>query len=321
MVTRASSWETHPVGGWPVRVLSCRQNGHETTVRFVPSMGCNVIGFQVDGQEYLAACEPDGRILGTPVLYPTPNRVRNATFTFDDQVYRFEPNDGPHFIHGLVRHVAWELDAPQETTDGLAISANVRVAPGTDAWDVFPIRNTLSLRLEVTPGRLQMTFDINNDDPDQRLPFGLAIHPYFRILGERGDVTIHIPARRWMEAEALLPTGRLLPPSACSADPTEPITLENLDLDDVFWGMRASQPATVVYGALGTRITLEADDWFTHAVVYTPPDRPYLCVENQSCSTDAHNLAAKGFERAAHLTVLEPGASHQATVAMQVGNP
>ena len=123
-----------------------------------------------------------------------------------------------------------------------------------------------------------------------------------------------------MEAEALLPTGRLLPPSACSADPTEPITLENLDLDDVFWGMRASQPATVVYGALGTRITLEADDWFTHAVVYTPPDRPYFCVENQSCSTDAHNLAAKGFERAAHLTVLEPGASHQATVAMQVGN-
>ncbi len=320
MATCDSGWETHPIGRWRVRFLRCRQSEHETVVRFVPSMGCNVIGFEVDGREYLVACEPDGRILGTPILYPTPNRVRNATFTFDDRVFRFAPNDGQHFIHGLVRNVPWELDAPVATESGIAITAHISMAPGSDAWGVFPIRNTLSLRLDVTPGRLQMTFSISNDDAHRQLPFGLAIHPYFQILGERGDVTLHIPAQRWMEAEALLPTGRLLHPSACPAAPTQPITLDKLDLDDVFWGMRASQPATITYAAVGKRVTLEADDWFTHAVVYTPPDKPYFCVENQSCSTDAHNLAAKGFERAAHLTVLAPGQSHHARVALRVDN-
>ena len=129
---------------------------------------------------------------------------------------------------------------------------------------------------------------------------------------------MHVPAKRCMEADSLLPTGRLLPPGARSADPTKPVSLAGLDLDDVFWGMRAEQPATITYKALGKRITLQADDWFTHAVVYTPPQAPYLCVENQSCSTDAHNLYARGLTEAAHLTILDPGQTHRASIVFRL---
>lgn len=318
MVTCDSGWETHLVGGWQVRVLRCEQDGHETVVRFVPSMGCNIIGLEVDSHAYLVACEPDGHALGTPILYPTPNRVRNATFTFDGQAFRFPPNDGPHFIHGLVRETPWEVDEPVSTKEGIAVTARISMEPGKAAYEVFPIRNTLTLRISVSPGSLDMTFTIRNDDAEHRLPFGLAVHPYFPIHGKRSDVVLHVPAQRWMEAESLLPTGRLLPPSACSADPTQPIALDKLDLDDVFWGMRAAQPATIRYTAIGKRVTLEADDWFTHAVIYTPPEKPYFCVENQSCSTDAHNLHAKGHARAAHLTILDPGCSLDARIVLRV---
>ena len=318
MLRWESGWETHGVGGWQVRWLRVQDGERSTMVRFVPAMGCNVIGWEVDGVEYLVASEPDGRILGTPILYPMPNRVRDGVFSFDGREFRFAPNNGPNFIHGLVRDVLWELDEPQATQDGVSLTARVAIEPGTPLYEIFPIGNTLTLRLQVALGRLEMAFTVQNDDAVHRLPFGLAIHPYFAIHGRRSDVTLHVPARRCMEAESLLPTGRLLPASACSADPTQPVSLEGLDLDDVFWGMRSDHPATITYTSLSKRVTLAADDWFTHAVVYTPPEAPYFCVENQSCSTDAHNLHTRGLTEAAHLTILEPGQTHRASIVFRL---
>ena len=43
-------------------------------------------------------------------------------------------------------------------------------------------------------------------------------------------------------------------------------------------------------------------------MVFTPWDRPVFAVENQTSSTDAHNLWTKGFKRESNLLVLEPGA-------------
>ena len=67
-------------------------------------------------------------------------------------------------------------------------------------------------------------------------------------------------------------------------------------------------------------LTLEASELFTHSVVYTPAGQPFFCVENQSCSTDAHNLYARGLEKEAHLTVLPPGASLSAYIEMVVSD-
>ncbi len=46
--------------------------------------------------------------------------------------------------------------------------------------------------------------------------------------------------------------------------------------------------------------------------------RPFFCVENQSCSTDAHNLYAQGKQELAHLVILAPGQSLNAWVEFTV---
>ncbi|MHB1318245.1 MAG: aldose 1-epimerase, partial [Anaerolineae bacterium] len=74
------------------------------------------------------------------------------------------------------------------------------------------------------------------------------------------------------------------------------------------------------YAALDKKLTLFADDFFTHSVVFTPTERPFFCIENQSCSTDAHNLYAQGLQEAAHLTILEPGESLSASITFQVSD-
>jgi aldose 1-epimerase len=123
-----------------------------------------------------------------------------------------------------------------------------------------------------------------------------------------------------MEAIDLLPTGRLLDLEAGPADLRTPTSLQGLDLDDVFWGLEPDRPQVIYYDEIGKKITLRASEFFTHSVIYTPPEQPFFCIENQSCSTDAHNLYAQGKREAAQLTVLEPGESLSAWVEIEVSD-
>ena len=316
----------HPVTDWDTVTLHC-DGDTPTTATFSPQMGCNLLSFTVSGQEYLVDLDRAGaapRLLGTPVLYPMPNRVRDGVFTYAGRQFRFAPNNGPNFIHGLVREERWQLDSPVIGSDTLGeacvmATARIHMSPGSPLYDLFPIANTLQLTLVLKPAELSLRFGVRNDDAAESLPFGLAIHPYFAVIGGRDAVTLRVPATHRMEARDLLPTGRLLPLTG-PADLAQPAPLSALQLDDVFWGMRPERPAQIDYLAIGKRVTLEADALFTHAVVYTPAGQPFFCIENQSCSTDAHNLHARGLTEAAHLTVLPPGERLEAAIRFRVSD-
>lgn len=320
MTNPSYSYERHPDAGWRCVRLSCPgSNGRETAALFTPEVGSNLLSFRVDGHDYLQATEGSGaaaRILGTPILYPTPNRVRDAVFTFEGRTFRLVPNLGPNFIHGLVREIPWECGEPQAAGDSISVASSISFRPGTDHYNLFPIRNTLALSYTLSPSRVRLDFAVRNDDT-QLLPFGLAIHPYFSIIGPRGSVRLQIPAQKRMEAIELLPTGRLLDLGG-AFDLRRPTSLRELDLDDVYWGLQSPRPQVLYYDSLGTKVTLRASDLFSHSVVYTPQGKPYFCVENQSCSTDAHNLHARGLLREAHLTILDPGETASAWIELTV---
>jgi aldose 1-epimerase len=325
MIAFSYRFEKHPVTGWDVVTLACEGDdpAQNTEISFAPDRGSNLLRFVVGGQGYLygvAVSERGPRLLGTPILYPSPNRVRDAEFSFDGRTFRFPANDRTHFLHGLVRDQAWECDEPAVGDDRIAATTRIRFTPGSAIYELFPIRNTLELTYSVRPGIVRLDFRVCNEDASQRLPFGLAIHPYFHILGGREQVRVQVPAQAWMEAEALLPTGRLVPMDQGPADLRQPTPLSELDLDDVFWGLREATPQVIWYDALGKKVMLTAPDFFSHSVVYTPPAFPFFCVENQSCSTDAHNLYARGLTDEARLTILGPGESLETWVEIQVSD-
>jgi len=315
----------HPQTGWRVARMSCSGDDparEQTVAQFLPDLGSNLFSFQVDGVEYLSGLvESDGgpKLYGTPILYPTPNRVRDSQFTFGGRTFRFEPNDGTHFIHGLVRDLPWDCDQGVVTEEAVHVTTRIRFEPGTEIYCRFPIRNTLELTYILKPGVIRFDFSVRNDDQEQALPFGLAIHPYFCNLGSRRDIRLQVPAQKWMEAVDLLPTGRLIDLENGPADLRQPTSLENLDLDDVFWGLAHDRPQVIYYEGIGKKVTLTASDLFTHSVVYTE-EASHFCVENQSCSTDAHNLYARGLEKEAHLTILRPGESLMAWIEIAVSD-
>lgn len=321
----AFNYDEHPDTGWPIIRLSCKDSrvaAHQTIAQICPSQGCNLFDWVVDGIEYLSdfgSVKGSARqLLGTPILFPTPNRIRDAHFTFDGRTFAFPPNNGSNFIHGLVRDMTWTADEPVIEDESISLRTSVTIAPGEPAFDLYPIKTSLVLIYTLRPGHIRLDFTVMNEDERQRLPFGLAIHPYFRVIGPRDSVRIQVPARKWMEAVDLLPTGKLVDLTHAPADLRQPQPLSVLSLDDVYWGLDSSTPQAIYYDNIGTKLTLAASDLFTHSVVYTPAEQPYFCLENQSCSTDAHNLYAKGLEEAAHLMILEPGESHASWIEFHI---
>ncbi len=314
----------YPQTTWRAMRLSCAADASNRSVaQFIPEVGSNLVGLAVDGTEYLyplAQMQDKPFILGTPILYPTPNRVQNAQFSFAGRTFKFVANNGSNFLHGLVREALWVCDEPSLSTERVSVTTRIRFEPGQAIYEYFPIRNVLELTYTLTPGAIRLDFRVVNEDDRQLLPFGLAIHPYFQIIGPRESVRLQVPARKWMEAVDLLPTGRMVDLEHGPADLRQPTSLASLNLDDVFWGLEPTKPQVIYYDHIGKKVTLTASELFTHSVVYTPPARPFFCVENQSCSTDAHNLYARGLEQEAHLTILKPGETLSAWIEIAVSD-
>jgi aldose 1-epimerase len=316
------SWkeERDAATGWTVWRLDY-SDPHEArnsqSVRICPEVGANLFSYLLGGTELLhspaelKSLQRSGG--GTPVLYPTPNRIRNGRFTFEGREFAFS-DDGRTSLHGLVLRLPWHFekpvfDGPGPAADGVSLKLWVDFEPGVPHFDRFPIRHRLELTYRLRAQGLIAEFAVLNHDA-AKLPFGVALHPYFKVLGNREHTFLHVPAERKMEATPdLLPTGILLPLDGEPFDLRRPRPLSELFLDDVFWGMRPDRPAGYEVRDMGVRVTLPASADFTHMVVYTPAERPFFCLENQTCSTDAHNLYARGLPVESSLLIVEPGGS------------
>lgn len=301
--------------GWSVYSL---QQG-STEVELVPEAGCNVFSIQVDRVEYLRVPEQienlPGVGYGTPILYPTPNRVRNAVFRFQDQEFRFPPNNGDNFIHGLVHSVPWQVTDTGSSAERSWLQAETHF---TSDHATFPLPHRLRVTVVVMEGRVRWEYEVDNRAGSATVPFGFGLHPYFPYQGARAETYLHVPATHWMESEALVPTGRLIELEGTPYDLRTPTSLADRMLDDVFFGITPEHPARVEFRDVGRQIVFQASPEFTHMVVYTP-DRPFFCVENQTCSTDAHNLANAGKNDVAHLLTCPVGETRTGWVEYRFG--
>jgi aldose 1-epimerase len=303
--------ETDAATGWKILVLRFHDGkATDLEARIAPDAGANLFSLKVGGEELIP---PPDKLedlkqnrTGVPILFPTPNRVRDATFTFAGRKFQFEANNAKNFIHGLVRSRPWQSEAPVAGPRGASAKVWIDWDGEQPEFARFPIRHRLEVTFALERGRLRLAYAVQNQDR-VRLPFGFAVHPYFRIPGERKDVTIQVPATEHMEAVDKLPTGNLQPVAGTPFDLRKATSLEKLDLDDVYFGVTPAAPPSFEWRDRGVRVSLGGSREFTHVVVYTPPGKPFFCIENQTSSTDAHNLYEQGLKKQAHLQIVEPG--------------
>jgi aldose 1-epimerase len=295
-----------PSTGRPIVTLS----QGDTTVRILPAAGFNVYSLKFGVNEFLR--QPDtlrdlkGFMYGTPIMYPTPNRVRDSKLTFDGVEYQFEPNNGPNFLHGLVHSAPFKITHIKEDSESASVTAELVFQKGTPWFEKFPFEHKLIVQVTVRDTSVRWTYTVDNTQGAKPVPYGFGLHPWFLYHGDRADTTLSVPASGLMESKELLPTGNILSLDNSPSDARQPRSLQDFVVDDVYYGMRPETPAIINFKDAMFELGLYATQDFTHMVVYTPLE-PWFCVENQTCSTDAHNLYAQGKTQESNLLVVNPG--------------
>jgi aldose 1-epimerase len=265
-----------------------------------PDLGGSIAGLWHEAEPVLRSTEPatlaSAHASACYPLVPYSNRLGYRRFRWKGEDHTTEPNfeASPHSLHGVGWRRAWAVAAA--ATD--AATLRYRHEPDAD----WPFGFEAEQRFELTPQGLQARLGIRNLAPIEQ-PVGLGWHPY---LPKRARSRLHLEATgRWEADPTLLPVRRV----ACSGIDGD---VAPMDWDTGFDGWRGA--ARIRDELFALRLTSSLD----RLVVFTPPLKPYFCIEPVSHVTNAIHMA----EPLQHgLRVLAPGQVFDAWMRLEVARP
>ncbi|MBR1709619.1 MAG: aldose 1-epimerase [Clostridia bacterium] len=293
------------------------KNEHQE-IRILPEAGFNVWYWHYEGQEILMK-PVDITVIGTkygiPILFPTPNRMRNGEYLWKGKTYQMTKRGARVNIHGLVKDEPFTVTR-LEGGETAVCEAKISIAKGDDLYEGYPFPCTLSVTYELSDAGLHMDMRVVNEGTEE-MPFGFAVHPYFSKRGDATQVFMNAPVKRAYVADAgLLPSGEIRELEEEKRADRGWHSIDSLYLDTVFRGMTEDLESEVRWKDLS--VYVGASDCYRNIVIYTPHDRPGFCIEPQTCSTDAINLYAKGYLDESGLLILQPGAEFRSWVNYRV---
>lgn len=307
-------------------VLYGQEDGNRyTELHIYPGMGFKTGGFLWRGRWYTPA-EPawSGFLqglpsFGAPILFPTPNRVRDNCFTFRGTRYPMIKNGAPHAQHGVVYDSQWEWGEPRTEEDFTEMRGRLEILPGTENWEAFPFPCRLEVAYRLHRDGFRFRYEVTNLGT-RSMPYGVGQHTGF--VAEHGEpVCLRFPAKaRYETTPDLLPTGRLIPDWEPDTDgPEGSVAVNTLKHDTPF--LMEREEICLLYPRRNCRLRIRTSPDFTVAVLYTPstlghvPQAPedLFFVEPQTCCTDAINLHESGMEHTG-LRILRPGQSESGCI-------
>lgn len=321
---RFSGTITKEDGGYPVILLSYKPADQKTkplSVRIAPTLGSNMFAMRY-GDDDIIYHEPillkRMGFTGDFVLFPTPNRVAGFSYTWKGRVVPMKKRGHVVEIHGLVFDEPWTHVAPQVKTNCVSVRTSLAVTKHSDMYGAFPFPCTLTLEYILYSNKVTVAYTVKNNGSSP-MPFGFGLHPYFSRLCNDDKTLIKVPAASWMDApkSTLLPTGKLIPVKGKPYDLRKPVALRALNLDHVYTDRMGDGIAEVIYTTLGYKVQLIPSKDFTHYVVYTG-HAGAVCIENQTCSTDAINLWNRGYKKESHLLTVSPGRTKKGAVTYAI---
>lgn len=311
--------------GWNiVRLNAVNQSDpkQNISIQVTPEGGGNMFSFSAGGTDLIKGPDELVNLMkpkrGNPILFPTPNRVRDGRFEFMGETFTMQVpgEDRPRALHGLTWDAPWNFSEPVVLDDGVVFKTWYVLDEDNPRFQAFPFRTTLRVDYTVTAGCVRIAYEVENNGI-KPLGFGFAFHPFWTVIGDKASNKIQVALPYHMEAIEKFPTGKLEPVEGTKWSLNDPVPVSELDLDDVYFGATPESNVRVIYESIGLELRQKATADFTHIVVYTP-DADFFCIENQTCSTNAHNMHAQGYERESHLQIVQPGGTTGGNVEYSV---
>ena len=303
--------------GHGYEIVTMAGAGHE--VRILPVNGFNLYYWTYEGKEIFM--EPaDITIFGTkygnPILFPTPNRVKNATYTWQGKSHVMKKRGENVLIHGFVKDEPFTVTEIYADETCARCSAKIEIRKEGSIFEGWPWDCALYVTYSLDAAGVHMDVKaVNEDETD--MPFGFAVHPYFSKRGDANQCFIKVPVRRYYEAdEACIPSGKLLEAKDGFVIWDDFHSVESLYLDTVFRGLTGDMESLIRYDDVTVHIS--GSDCFRNAVVFTPHNRNGFCIEPQTCATNFINMHAEGLVDESGLMVLPAKKAFTCQVHMTV---
>ncbi len=303
--------------GYGYEIVKLSGAGHEAAI--LPVNGFNLYHWTYDGKEIFM--KPNditvfGTKYGNPILFPTPNRVKDATYTWAWQTHTMKKRCEDVLIHGFVKDEPFTVIALSADENSARCTGRIEIRKDGDIFEGWPWNCALEITYILDRDGVHLQAKAENLD-DTDMPFGFAVHPYFSKRGDANACFIKVPVSRYYEAdENRFPSGRILPAGEGTTIGDDFHSVESLYLDTVFRGMTADAEAQIRYDDVIVHIS--GSDCLRNAVVFTPHNRNGFCIEPQTCATNFINMHQQGLVDESGLLLLPAGKAFACEVHMTV---
>ena len=276
---------------------------------FLPGLGLLGASLRHRGDELLALPGGldgyrGGDVTGLPLLAPWANRLGAPRYavegvTVDLEGIALHTDDHGLPIHGtLTAQPGWEVVQADERS----FTARFDVGDHPGLLASFPFPHELRVEVALAATTLRMTTTVT-PTTDQAVPISFGYHPYLHLPGvRREDVRLRLPARRHLELDS-----RGLPTGVARAEDAEDEPIGSRRFDDLY-EVAADRRLALTGG--GRRLTVELEDGYPFAQVFTPPAGASVCLEPMTAAVNA--LVDGGYP------LVSPGASFTARFSLHV---
>ena len=215
-------------------------------------------------------------------LVPFSNRIENAAFDFAGTPHRIVVTEAgkPHAIHGHGCRAPWRVSSLRDSSATLVYHHD-----GAD----WPSAYAAAQRYDLRDDDLVVHLIVDNTGTSA-MPIGLGLHPFFpNRSGPRLTARF---ATLWRPVKDSIPVGAAPLPTDLEFSSGRDLP-RGLDMGFGGWDGRARIDWPEEALALEIRCTGP----FGHAILFTPEDQNFFCVEPVTHAIDAINLSSAGVAR------------------------
>ena len=304
-------------------VIRLEDQNADVVVSIVPSIGNMAFEMKVKGQNvlywpYQSVDEFRARpgMSGIPFLSPWANRLDEQAFFANGRRYAFDLQlgnvRGEMPIHGFVTTTdEWRVVEARADTKSAWVTSRLEFYRHPMWMKQWPFAHTIEITHRLQDGVLEVQTTIVNMSAEP-MPIAIGFHPYYQLTDSpRDEWMLAVGARtHWLLTSNKVPTGETEPIEQFVPTP-QAAPLGGYSLDDVFTDLvrDGRGRARVSVTGKSQRLDILLGPNYRAVTIWSPKDRPFICVEPTAGIIDALNLAARGLY--GELQSVAPGGTWQ----------